>query len=114
MIWVALGWLAWEQQPVRPARGVPAAAMPPHLHQPRPHRGRWGVDRDRVIGDDLRTCHDVVAQQRRRTLLAGGAVAAAEPRPGDQQRQPAPATAAPVTAIFRIVLAPIVVDRSAD
>jgi hypothetical protein len=45
------GPVAWEQQPVDQAGGVPAAAVPAHLDQPRPHLvGRYR-DGGGVVGD---------------------------------------------------------------
>ena len=52
-----------KQQLIDPAGGVPAGAMPAHLHQPGPHAVGGRVDVDGVIGDDLGSAHDVVAGQ---------------------------------------------------
>src|SRR4051794_19355012 len=72
-----------EQQAVPPSCCVPAATVPAHLHEPRPHALGRPIDRDGVIGDDLRTGDDTVPGQPPRALLRCGAVGPAQPDEGD-------------------------------
>ena len=68
-----------KQQSVDPGRGVPAAATPAHLDQPRPHRGRRGIDADRVVRDDDRSSNDLVTRQRHLAFFRCRAVGHSQP-----------------------------------
>jgi hypothetical protein len=52
-----------EQEPVDPPRGVPAAAVPAHLDQPRPDLRRRCVDCDGMCRNSHRVTGEPIARQ---------------------------------------------------
>lgn len=92
-------------QVVEDVVGVPARLQAADLHQPRPHRVRRRVDRDRPGGVVLRPRHQLVSRHACRDLLGGGASRRCQGRISGAARnsgRSAP-TAAPSSASCRTV-----------
>jgi hypothetical protein len=58
---IGAGTVRGKEEPVDPLRGIPAAAMPPHLDQPGPDLRWWRIDSDGVCRDGLRVAGEPVA-----------------------------------------------------
>jgi hypothetical protein len=79
---IGAGCVRREQEPVNPPRGVPPAAMPPHLHQPGPDPGRCRTDRDGMSRHGHWVTRQLIARQAAVAFLFRRAVGSAQPLQG--------------------------------
>jgi hypothetical protein len=76
---VGAGAVCRKQELVDPLSGVPAAAVPAHLDQPRPHAFRASTDGDAMRDHELRLRDDVITCHTGMPLEGGRAVRLSEP-----------------------------------